>query len=116
MSENKIIIDVRLDPNKIPEAISWNASGSSADRDQAAKAFMLSFWDGAEKTALRMDLWTKDMMVDEMADFMFQTVMTMADTFQRATGHEDLTTELKKAARTFYRNFQDKQQQQTNNP
>ena len=31
---------------------------------------MLSFWDSTDKSALRIDLWTKDMMVDEMADFL----------------------------------------------
>ena len=70
---------------KGPEAILWNASDSTIENAQKAKAMMLAFWDGAEKTALRIDLWTKEMMVDEMADFFYQTLMTMADTYNRAT-------------------------------
>ena len=58
-----------MDEHRVPESIEWSASDTGAAEMQKAKAFMLSFWDGADKTALRIDLWTKDMMVDEMADF-----------------------------------------------
>jgi hypothetical protein len=34
---------------------------------------MVSFWDGADKAAMRIDLWTQQMMVDEMADFLSRT-------------------------------------------
>ena len=70
---------------------------------------MLSLWDGAEKTALRIDLWTKDMMVDEMADFFYQTIMTMADTYGRATNHEEIVADMKKSAHDFYDKFRAKQ-------
>lgn len=32
---------------------------------------MFGFWDGAEQSAMRIDLWTKNMMVDEMGEFFF---------------------------------------------
>lgn len=54
---------------KIPQSIDWSATDSTAQEAQAARAMMLTFWDPTDKTALRIDLWTKDMMVDEMADF-----------------------------------------------
>lgn len=66
---------------------------------------MLAFWDGSEKTALRIDLWTKDMMMDEMADFYFQTLMTMGDTFERATGKKELAEDIKKFANQFHNKF-----------
>ena len=102
MNKSTIQIDVSLDENRVPENISWHASDTTADNGQKAKAMMLSFWDGAEKTALRIDLWTKDMMMDEMADFFYQTIMTMADTYGRATKQEDLVNEMKKFAGDFY--------------
>ena len=71
MSLSSIIIDVHTDENRVPDGISWNATDTTDENPQKAKAMMLSFWDAAEKTALRIDLWTKDMMVDEMADFLF---------------------------------------------
>lgn len=109
MSNSTITIGVKMDENRVPESIEWAASDTSAQNSQKAKAFMLSFWDGAEKTALRIDLWTKDMMVDEMADFFFQTMMTMADTYGRATNHKDMVEDMKKFANEFYHKFREKQ-------
>ena len=95
MNQSTITIDVALDENRIPQTIRWNATESSADQAKIAKAMMLAFWDGADKTALRVDLWTKDMMVDEMTDFFYQTLLTMADTFEKATGENLITEDLR---------------------
>jgi len=113
MNTSRITIDVETDETRVPATISWNASDTSAEKSQKAKAMMLSFWDGSEKTALRIDLWTKDMMLDEMADFFYQTMMTMADTYGRATKHDDLMDDMKKFARDFYTRSR-KQQMQEN--
>lgn len=109
MNVSTITIDVHLNENKVPENISWKASDSTVENAQKAKAMMLAFWDGAEKAALRIDLWTKDMMVDEMADFFFQTYMTMADTYERATQHKEVVEDMKKFAHDFYHKFREKQ-------
>src|ERR1700761_512936 len=109
MSTSSINIDVTLDRERVPEDIRWNASDSSTENARQAKAMMLAFWDGAEKTALRIDLWTKEMMVDEMADFFYQTLMTMAETYQRATQDPVLMNEMKQFARDFYKKFQEQQ-------
>jgi len=105
MEQSTITIDVQLDPDKVPQLISWKASESSAQEAQIAKAMMISFWDGTDKSALRIDLWTKDMMVDEMADFFYQTMMTMADTYGRATQQKDMVEDMKKFAKDFYNKF-----------
>ena len=109
MNKSTITIDVLTDENKVPDTISWRATDTSAENAQKAKAMMISFWDGAEKAALRIDLWTKDMMVDEMADFFYQTLMTMADTYGRATKYTEQVEEMKKFARDFYDKFREKQ-------
>lgn len=109
MQNSTITIDVQLDNDKVPQQISWKASDSSAEAAQRAKALMISFWDGADKSALRIDLWTKEMMVDEMADFYYQTFMTMADTYNRATKHTELTEDIKKFAKSFYAKFRETQ-------
>jgi gliding motility-associated protein GldC len=112
MALSTITIDVTLDQNRVPESISWNATESSADAARKAKAMMLSFWDGADKTALRVDLWTKEMMVDEMADFFYQTMMTMADSFERATHQQELVDDMKNFAKDFYDKFRKEQLKQ----
>jgi gliding motility-associated protein GldC len=109
MNKSTITIDVHTDENRIPETIAWTASDTTAGNAQKAKAIMISFWDGAEKTALRIDLWTKDMMVDEMADFFYQTMMTMADTYGRATKYDEMVNEMKTFAHEFYHKFRERQ-------
>jgi gliding motility-associated protein GldC len=104
-----ITIDVVLDEQKMPQQLLWNASNSTADEPQTAKAMLLSLWDGADKSALRIDLWTKDMMVDEMADFFYQTFMAMGDTFQRATNNAALAADMKNFAKEFYNKFREQQ-------
>jgi gliding motility-associated protein GldC len=109
MAKSTITIDVELDEGRVPQNIQWKATESTADRPQQAKAMMVSLWDGADKAALRIDLWTQKMMVDEMADFYFQTLMGMADTFERATHQTELVDDMKKFAQGFYRKFQELQ-------
>ena len=109
MHKSTISINIDLDENKVPQQISWEASASTADMAQLAKSMMVAFWDGADKSALRIDLWTKDMMVDEMADFYYQNMMGMADTYLRATQQQELVDDMKKFAKEFYRKFKETQ-------
>ena len=109
MHTSTISIDVHLDKDKVPEQINWKAESSTADDPQRAKAMMLAFWDGADKSALRIDLWTKDMMVDEMADFFYQTLTSMADTYMRATNNAEQVADMKKFAKDFYNKFREQQ-------
>jgi gliding motility-associated protein GldC len=105
MHQSNINVQIHLDEEKIPQNIEWSASDSTAEEAQAARAMMLTFWDPTDKTALRIDLWTKEMMVDEMADFFYQNLMGMGDTFMRATQDKELSDEFKNFAKTFYTKF-----------
>lgn len=109
MAKSTITIEVELDDNRVPQAIQWQATESTASVPQQAKAVMLSLWDSADKTALRIDLWTEKMMVDEMGDFYYQTLMTMADTLERATKQVELVDGMKKFAKDFYAKFRELQ-------
>lgn len=88
MSKNtytsEIKINVELDENRIPEQLHWTAEDGGVSKAQA-KAVLLSIWDSQQKETLRIDLWTKDMPVDEMKVFFHQTLVALADTYQRAT-------------------------------
>lgn len=105
MHTSTISINVELDNDKVPHNIKWKASDSTVTEGQDARAMMLAFWDGTDKSALRIDLWTKEMMVDEMADFFYQTMMTMADTYNRATQQQELVNDMKQFAKDFYNKF-----------
>ncbi|WP_396178455.1 gliding motility protein GldC [Flavobacterium sp.] len=91
-SEIKFLID--LDHNRVPEKLQWSAEDGGVNQ-QEAKAIMLSIWDSKQQETLRIDLWTKDMPVDEMKKFFHQTLVAMSDTFQRATNDEKMTDTMK---------------------
>ena len=99
MKQSEIKFLVTLDDNKMPEKIDWSASDAQAE--SSSKAVMIALWDTQEKNTLRIDLWTKDMMVDEMKQFYHQNLLSMADTFERATGE----VEAAKAMRNFAQEF-----------
>jgi len=79
-----ISIKVTLDENKIPESLHWSAQDSGI-KNKPSKAIFMSVWDHKAKEALRIDLWTKDMPLDEMKVFFHQTLSALADTFEKAT-------------------------------
>src|SRR6478672_891960 len=86
-SEIKFLVE--LDENRVPEKLAWSAKDGGVELDET-KAILLSIWDNKVKETLRIDLWTKDMPVDEMKQFFHQTLVAMADTFQRATDDEKM--------------------------
>lgn len=96
--KSEINISVELDENLVPEKLSWAASGSENDNGEEIKAAFLSVWDDKDKVAKRVDLWTKDMMVDDMRIFFYQHLVTLSDVFIRSTGEQDKGAELKKFA------------------
>lgn len=87
---SEIKIKVALDENKVPEALQWSAPDGGIENEES-KAVLLSVWDHKSKEALRIDLWTKDMPLDEMQIFFHQTLSAMADTFQRATNDDKMS-------------------------
>lgn len=88
MKSQQIIFDIELDDNNVPEKIQWTASENN--KSASAKAMILSVWDEKEQNAMRIDLWTKEMQVDEMKQFVHQTILTLADSFERATNEKKM--------------------------
>ncbi len=103
MNTSVIQIEVTRDDAQMIQDIRWTAPDGGVDTFQEAKAAFLGLWDGEAKESLRIDLWTSKMMVDEMADFLFQSMMGMADTFARATQNTELAGELKTFAKDFHK-------------
>lgn len=91
---SEIKFNVGLDENRIPEEISWSAEDGGIT-NEASKAIMLSVWDHKKKDTLRMDLWTKDMPVDEMKQFFHQTLVSMANSFERATDDQKMSATMR---------------------
>lgn len=92
--KSEIRVDITTNENNIPEKITWNAPDGGISNAEA-KAMILSFWDAGQQTAMRIDLWDKEMTVDEMKKFFHQVLLTMADTFEKATGEHNMSEDLR---------------------
>lgn len=99
MKKSEIKFTVTLDKNNLPINIDWSASDGGVESN--SKAIMLSVWDAEAKNTLRIDLWTKEMLVDEMKLFYHQNLLSMADTLERATSEKEAA----KAMRSFAQEF-----------
>ncbi|CAA9201473.1 MAG TPA: gliding motility protein GldC [Flavobacterium sp.] len=91
---SEIKFNIELDENRVPEKLTWSAQDGGVQAEEA-KAIMLSIWDSKAKETMRIDLWTKDMPVDEMKIFFHQTLVAMSDTFKRATDDEKMSDTMK---------------------
>ena len=100
MRKSDIHLSVSMDDDGIQD-IRWQADDAPEPHEQQAKAMILALWDGVARNAMRIDLWTVDMTVDDMNDFVFQTLLSLADSYHNATGNQTVTAELKMFARDF---------------
>lgn len=100
-TQYQINIKVGLDENKLPNALSWDASGADEDGEKNIKAFMLSMFDTDTKDTLKIDLWTKDFQVMEMDRFFYQTFRAMCDTYHRSTKNDELANDMRQFTKYF---------------
>ena len=91
---SEIKIEVGLDDNRIPEMMKWSADDGGISNKES-KALLLSVWDSKEKETYKINLWTKDMPVDEMKQFFHQTLVSMADSFQLATNDDKMSATMR---------------------
>ncbi len=91
----KIGIEVKLDEKNIPESIEWSATDLQGYDKAACRAMILALWDHKNKDTLRLDLWTKDMTIDEMKIFFHQTLKSMADTLENSTNDERISGDMR---------------------
>ena len=97
--ENKVVkssdiqIKVGLNENNLPIGIKWSAADGGVENADA-KAFMLSIWDPKDNNTMKIDLWTKEMSIEEMKQFFHQSLLTMADSFEKATGEHLICEDL----------------------
>lgn len=91
-SEINFIID--LDEENIPEKIVWSATEKEEDLPSETKAISIALWDHTLKNTLRIDLWTKEMPVDEMKRFYIDSIGGLAQSILNATGDDFMANEM----------------------
>jgi gliding motility-associated protein GldC len=104
MKKAEIKLTIDMDENNVPDTIMWESTDSQNKEAVPVKSMMLALWDHNYKNTLRIDLWTKDMPVDDMKRFFYETLQTMGDSFLRATGEKNIVEDL----RDYCAHFADK--------
>ncbi len=102
--KSEIKIKVGLDENRVPEQIYWSAEDGEVD-NMEAKAVLLSVWDSQNKDTFKVNLWTKEMPVNEMKQFFHQTLLSMQQTFLIATGDEKMAATMQDFCDYFLENM-----------
>ena len=85
MKKSMIAFEIDLDQNNLPEKITWKASDSD-NKENNTKAIAISLWDPIQSNTMKIDLWTKDMRIDEMDKFLVDTLGGLAQSMLTATG------------------------------
>lgn len=94
LKKSEIKIDVHTNENNVPQKINWTAEDGGINNAEA-KALFLALWDAKEQNAMRIDLWNHEMSVEEMKQFFHQTLLTLADSFERATSEHNIAEDLR---------------------
>ncbi len=94
MKESEIKFKIRLDHDNIPEKIYWDADQKDSPGYSETKSISLSLWDDESKNTLRIDLWAKDMPVDEMKRFYIDCLGGISQTLLNSTGDEYMSREI----------------------
>ncbi len=93
MKQSTIQFKIDLDEKNVPERIIWDASDNPEELSET-KSISLSLWDHQQKNTLRIDLWTKDMPVDEMKRFYIDCLGGLAQSALTSTGDEFMANEI----------------------
>lgn len=94
MKKSEINLTIELDDQNVPENIKWKATEPAGMELQNADSIALSIWDSNQKNTLRIDLWTKNMPVDEMKRFCIDSLGGFAQTILNSTGDEFMSSEI----------------------
>ena len=95
MSKSQIVFDIELDKENVPEKISWLATDNpQGDKPAETKAVSIALWDQEAKQSLRIDLWSKDMPVDEMKKFYIECIAGLGDSIKRSTNDDEMALQI----------------------
>ena len=94
MKKSEIRFSVALDDQRVPEAISWQATDAGEDI-HFAKAINVAIWDRNADATMKIDLWTKDMPTDAMKYFVVDNIGSMAETIETATGDKKMADKMR---------------------
>lgn len=107
MRKSEIKFTVNLDPKNVPDSIQWEATDNPTGNKEETKAITVSVWDTNQKNTMRIDLWTKDMQVDEMKMFTVETIAGLSETIKNSTGDEFMSNEMKELVKKLVKHIEE---------
>lgn len=94
MKKSAINFTIELDDHNIPEKIFWDATDKPGAGPSETKSISVSLWDHTQKNTLRIDLWSKDMPVDDMKRFHIECLGGIAQSILSSTQDEYMSNEI----------------------
>lgn len=95
MKKSNIHFTVELDANNIPERILWDATDKPEEGLTETKSISLALWDHQQRNTLRIDLWSKDMPVDDMKRFYIDCIGGLSQSVLTSTGDDFMAQEMR---------------------
>ena len=93
MKKSTISFTIQLDQQNVPEKIFWDATEKPDPGLTETKSISIALWDHTQKNTLRIDLWAKDMPVDEMKRFYIDCLGGLAQSMLTSTGDDFMSNE-----------------------
>ena len=94
MKKSTIELTIHLDAQNTPEKIEWNATDKPEPGLSETKSISLALWDHVQKNTMRIDLWAKDMPVEDMKRFYIDCIGGLSQSVLSSTGDEYMAEEL----------------------
>lgn len=94
MKKSNINFTVELDQNNIPDKIFWEATDKPDPGLTETKSLSVAIWDHTQKNTLRIDLWAKDMPVEDMKRFHIECLGGIAQSILSSTQDEHMSNEV----------------------
>lgn len=94
MKKSTINFTIELDQNNIPDKIFWDATDKPDPGLSETKSISVALWDHIQKNTLRIDLWAKDMPVDDMKRFHIECLGGIAQSILSSTKDELMANEI----------------------
>lgn len=111
MKKSRIHFEVELDDQNVPDKIYWDATDKEDDGINQTRSISISVWDHFQHNTLRIDLWTKEMSVDDQKRFYIDCIGGLAQSMLTATGDEYMAKEMNDLCAKFIDHVQKEQEE-----
>ncbi len=112
MNKSEINFTVELDKDRVPERIFWDATENPNEGINETKAISIGVWDQYHKGLLGINLWTKDMPVDEMNHFVVDLIGNLAQMVMDSTQDDMIVKTLQEAGQKITRHLEEEAKKQ----